>query len=616
MKSPVVLSLKGCLVAAVAVAAATGCSPAAGVDGGMDVPSAVDTFRPDTSRADTFVPPRDTYVPPEDTFVPPDTFMPPEDTFMPPADTFMPPADTFVPRDTFMPPADTFVPPMDAVADVPNRDSAVADVPPAPGCNLMVDGTLAIPGAGMTTTVMTSLNAMGMGGMNAGTSCSGATGGSERIFRLSLAAQTSVIITANAANAMTDTVLAIRRNCASSGTEVACNDDIGGGNLNSSVRATLDAGEYFVLLDEYGDAAAATGGAVTLTLRTSAPVPAGACGTAPTLMAGVGVMGNTDVNGSEIAPNMCNNFTATGPELYYTFSIPPNTVATINAVPSGMPAWAPYLRVFNTCMTQDMCSATNLAAMAGGTATVSVRNDRAVAQTIYVSVGSSTRINGGAFTITATTMAIPAVAYSVTQAAMASCDDISMSPRDPAVVGDDAVSMFAPLPFAFSYHRAAVTHWAANTNGLAQLGSMADMASSAYSNAMLPVNTAPSGALAVFWDDLEVGPAPQGVRAQVLGAMPNRRLVIDWTNTHLGAANSLHFQVKLFETTNVIEYHYCAMAADPMAPADMAHTGSSATIGLQSVDRMVGQTFTFNRVNAIGAGSMPVTNMIRWTPNP
>ncbi len=590
------------------VIAASACSPPPAGDAGVDVPNANMT---DTFRADTFRPVVD-------------TFVPPADTFMPPADTFVPPVD-----DTFVPPAD--VPNADVPnADVPNFDvpnfdvpnvdvpnprpdvppgvDVPSDVPPAPGCGLMVEpAALAVPAAGMTTTVMTTLNAMGMGGMNAGTSCQADARGSERIFRLTLAAPTTVILAATAMNAGTDTILAIRRNCASSATEAACDDDSGPGT-NSLIRRTLPAGDYFVVLDEYAVAPAdAAGGPVTLTLQTVTPAANATCAGAIPLMAGVAANGNTNLTGGELAPNMCSAFNS-GPELYYSFTIPANSSATFTAVPSGMPAWTPFVRVFNACASQDVCTAT-------GSGNAMLRNATMNPVTVFVTVGSSAVDNGGAFALTATTAMIPNTAYTMAPMAMASCDDLGMVMRDAVLVGDDVATPFAALPFAFTYHRVAATHFAASTNGFLQLGVMGDTSASALTNLALPAAAGPTGIVAVFWDDQFVRANPQGVRQQVLGAMPNRRFVTEWNVESFGAANSLRYQVKLFETTNVIEYHYCAMTG-VMGNASTRHTGTEATIGLQSRDRMQGQMFSNNLLNAIGAGSMPVTNMIRWTPNP
>lgn len=589
----------GCVAMIAMVTTVGACSAPPAMDAGMDVPIIDDTFRP---LGDTFRPLVDTFVSRTDTFVAPvdDTFVLPDDTFVP--DTDVPNVDVANPD---VPDLD--VPNFDVPSpqrDVPPGVDVPSDVRPAPGCGLMVEPVaLAVPAAGMTTTVMTSLNAMGVGGMNAATSCRPGTGGSERIFRLTLAAETTIVLRANAMDANTDTVLAIRGNCASSASEAACDDDSGPAT-NSLIRRTLPAGEYFVLLDEFGPAALATGGMVTLTLQTVTLAANATCAGALPLMPGVVVNGNTNLTGADVAPNMCLGFN-NGPELYYSFQIPALTSATFTAIPSGMPAWTPFVRVFNSCASQDVCTGT-------GAFSAMVRNGTMNPVTVFVSVGSTDIDNVGTFALTAS-MSGPNAAYTMVPAAVASCDDVSMAIRNPMVVGDDAVTGFVALPFAFNYHRVAVTHWAANTNGLAQLGVMGDTPSDSFDDVMLPSAVAPTGAMAVFWDDLNVGAAPQGFRSQVLGAAPNRRFVIEWANSHLDVANSLRFQAKLFETSNVIEYHYCAMTG-PMGTT--LHTGTETTIGLQARDRSNGQTFSSNRLNAIGAVSIPVANMIRWTPNP
>lgn len=596
--------LQGCLgIVATLIAVGTGaCSPMQmNGDDVVDVPNAMqqDTFRVDTFRPDTFRPPVDTFVPPvEDTFVPPT-----EDAVdVVAVDT----PDNDVPNAVDVPNFD--VPNVDVpnAVDVPNVDVPPgADVPIAPGCGLMVEpAALAVPAVGMSTSVMTSLNAMGMGGTNAATSCQASAGGSERIFRLTLAARTTIEFSTLAANMETDTILEIRRNCASLATSVACNDDDGAGT-NSLIRKTLDAGEYFVVLDEYGAAAAATGGAVTLTLRTIAVAPNGTCAGAVPLVVGMPAMGNTQTGG-DANPNTCNPG-ADGPQLYYSYTIPAMTAVTFAATGSGMPAWTPYIRVFNSCATENMCAA-------NGSGMTVVRNATMNPQMVVVSVAAPSPAEGGAYTVSATNVAIPNTAYTVTTDAMASCDDISMSPRDPAIVGDDAASMFSPLPFNVSYFGVNATHWAASTNGMAQLGTAVGPGDVEYINLDLPDMSAPAGGLAVFWDDGNVGAAPQGVRAQVLGAAPSRRFVIEWNHTSLNVVNTLRYQVKLFEGTNIIEYHYCAMSG-PMG--NTRHTGSSATIGLQSINQMRGQNFApSDTLNQIGAGAMPVVNMIRWMPNP
>ncbi len=66
------------------------------------------------------------------------------------------------------------------------------------------------------------------------------------------------------------------------------------------------------------------------------------------------------------------------------------------------------------------------------------------------------------------------------------------------------------------------------------------------------------------------------------------------------------FQAKLFETTGVIELHYCALAAGMMAPL---LTGGSATVGIESPDGRSGRQHSFN-----AAMSVSTAGAIRFSP--
>ena len=68
----------------------------------------------------------------------------------------------------------------------------------------------------------------------------------------------------------------------------------------------------------------------------------------------------------------------------------------------------------------------------------------------------------------------------------------------------------------------------------------------------------------------------------------------------------LTFQAKLFETTGVIELHYCAI--NPGTNAGNA-TGGSATVGIESPDGRSGAQHSFERAMAISAAAA-----LRFTP--
>jgi hypothetical protein len=195
----------------------------------------------------------------------------------------------------------------------------------------------------------------------------------------------------------------------------------------------------------------------------------------------------------------------------------------------------------------------------------------------------------------------------VRNATGASCDDTT-SWTDTGLVGDDrAMGAPAALPFSFGYFGSTATHWSASTNGFAQLWpSASGTPSSEYSNVSLPSASAPRGALAVFWDDLLVSPGAL-VQYATLGSAPSRRFVIDWRDVDtIDEAQLLHFQIKLFETTNVIEFHYCSMDTLEM---DERHTGESATIGVQDFSGTNAAQVAFNT-----AGTTPTGTWFRFVP--
>lgn len=70
----------------------------------------------------------------------------------------------------------------------------------------------------------------------------------------------------------------------------------------------------------------------------------------------------------------------------------------------------------------------------------------------------------------------------------------------------------------------------------------------------------------------------------------------------------LTFQAKLFETSNVIEFHYCAMEAT-MAPDIARATGGSATIGLENAGGTAGTQHSFNTPASVQTGVL-----LRFTP--
>lgn len=298
---------------------------------------------------------------------------------------------------------------MDAMADGSTGDASGMDGASeggsdaaVTGCGLPVVSAIAIPAAGMTTTVMGTMPAAGMGGSIGSLGCVSTTGGAEQIYRLTITSRIGVQLAATASLSTTDLTMALRRNCAST-PDIACNDDTTG--LNPAVRAILDPGEYFVVVDEYGAAADATGGAFSLALTTFAVATNSEC-SMPETLTGMTLMGNTA--GGAVPATTCNSFN-NGPQLFYSYTIPANTRTTFTATPTGTPAWAPYVRIVSDCASAATCLATQ-SGTSGMPTNAVFENRTAMARTVTVSVGSTTTANGGAFTISASNLTLPTAA--------------------------------------------------------------------------------------------------------------------------------------------------------------------------------------------------------------
>lgn len=188
----------------------------------------------------------------------------------------------------------------------------------------------------------------------------------------------------------------------------------------------------------------------------------------------------------------------------------------------------------------------------------------------------------------------------------AACEDVGDAAEIPAVNGDDVASDRISLPFAFKLFGDAVNQYTMASNGFLQLwASGSGGISKRADNVAIPSADDPNGIVAPFWDDLV--PMFSQSRVGLRGSAPNRRIVVSWGHWTIkgDTGTRISFQAKLFETTNVIELHYCAMTPEGNARA----TGSSATIGLENLGGTKGIQQSFNT-----AGTAVTGKAFRYTP--
>lgn len=190
---------------------------------------------------------------------------------------------------------------------------------------------------------------------------------------------------------------------------------------------------------------------------------------------------------------------------------------------------------------------------------------------------------------------------------------------------DDGTAMIA-LPFNFTYNNtayvAATNYLAVCTNGWAAFTTTNTSPSTTQTNGNFYTTATPMNVMAPWWDDLNLdvvgSNSAGGASWEVTGSAPNRVMTVQWVasafyGTLSGQPRQLNFQVKLYETTNVIEFWYGNTVGTTM------NTDESATIGLKDavggnghyLDGITGSAFTGNTF--LQANQFPKFQM-RFTP--
>jgi hypothetical protein len=271
-----------------------------------------------------------------------------------------------VEQDSGTNPSDASLTAQDAAASM-DATAVAVDADAGPACSLPIAGTLSLP----TATVMGTLRGPSR---NMTTSCTPDQGtqGPEAVYLLNVAQRTGVILRTEAT---TNTVLAIRRVCDDAVTEIACNND-GPKPPNAELRAILDPGSYYVLVDVY---AFGIGGDYKLTLETFAAPSNGTCASATPVADGAKVQG--DLTNAAVSPRpiTCTNTPPfqTG-VLYYTATIPPGNRLVASAH-SGMGG---------SFIVQSLDSCTSSTCRSGGFGQVTDSNDGATARDVILTVSS------------------------------------------------------------------------------------------------------------------------------------------------------------------------------------------------------------------------------------
>lgn len=172
-----------------------------------------------------------------------------------------------------------------------------------------------------------------------------------------------------------------------------------------------------------------------------------------------------------------------------------------------------------------------------------------------------------------------------------------------AIEGDDVLSASIPIGFTFNFDGVNYTEVKASSNGFLTFNTA--------STANLATNNLATGTgrplLAPLWDDLD-GRATGGSAAKYFleGTAPNRIFTFEWLNWEWNWNSTnpvISFQVKLFESSNVVEFHYRQETG--------AVNAGSASIGIAGVANGVGNFLSLNNTSAspLASSTSETTNL-------
>jgi hypothetical protein len=141
----------------------------------------------------------------------------------------------------------------------------------------------------------------------------------------------------------------------------------------------------------------------------------------------------------------------------------------------------------------------------------------------------------------------------------------------PVSLANDELSAAVPLGFSFDFYGTNYTEAYVSSNGFLTFSN--DGNSGCCDGGLLPNAATPNNMIAFAWNDLD--PSLGGtIGYTTIGTAPNRVFVLDFTDVQhaVSGTNPVTTQLKLYETSNLMEVHSTANATD----------GSNMTMGLEN----------------------------------
>src|SRR4030042_2366272 len=150
------------------------------------------------------------------------------------------------------------------------------------------------------------------------------------------------------------------------------------------------------------------------------------------------------------------------------------------------------------------------------------------------------------------------------------------------------------IGFNFTFFTNTYNRFYVTSNGLVIFGS----GSNDYTEDPIPSPSSPGNFIAAFWDDIVIN-ASGKILYTTIGASPNRKCIIQWTNMGFYASTVLMgtFSVILYEGSNNIQVQYRSIIDHTSARSH----GSSAVIGIENSNGTSGIQYSYHNSTAISS---------------
>ncbi len=150
------------------------------------------------------------------------------------------------------------------------------------------------------------------------------------------------------------------------------------------------------------------------------------------------------------------------------------------------------------------------------------------------------------------------------------------------------------MGFNFSFYGHPYNHFYVTSNGLVIFGS----GSNDYTEDPIPSTSSPNNFIAAFWDDVVITSSGK-ILYTTIGAAPNRKCIIQWTNMGFYSSTVLMgtFSVILYEGSNEIRIQYRSIIDNTSARSH----GSSASIGIENSTGTSGVRYAYHNSDAISS---------------